>query len=86
MTNIRKLNTINVEVDGKLLYKKESSGLFSVHLIPAPGDTFQVNLKDEKPAFFQVLKRHFVFAQVPSYDGSWDQAVILRCKRLGGAL
>ena len=84
MTNIRRLNTINIEVDGKLLYKKEGSGLFSIHLIPSVGDTFEVNLKNEQPAFFKVIKRHFVFSQVPSYDGSWDQAVILQCKRLKG--
>lgn len=77
---------INVVVDGKTLYKKESSDLFVDHYIPNVGDTFEVNLDDQPQAFFKVLKKHFIFSQAPSYDGSWEQAVTLHCKRLRGAL
>lgn len=74
------MNTINVRVDDKFPYKDISEKLFSVHLIPNIGDTFEIRLEGKETAFYEVISKHFIFRQVPSYDGYWDHSVILDCK------
>lgn len=78
--NIIRLNSVNIEVNGKLLYGDIGAKLFSIHHIPNVGDTFEIWVEEEERVMFQVISKHYIFAQVPSTHGYWDQSVILRCK------